>query len=53
MDTKDQKKTTRTAASRLKDLRPKSDAKVKGGKTLGGKAKIIDGRKDISSGIAR
>ena len=39
-----QKKTKRTAASKAKDLKPRRDATVKGGKTLGGKAKIIDGR---------
>jgi hypothetical protein len=38
------KKTTRTEARKVKDLRPRRDATVKGGKTLGGKAKIIDGR---------
>ena len=47
---KARKKTRGTPAGTLKDLGPRSQANVKGGKTLTGKAKIIDGRYLAASG---
>jgi hypothetical protein len=41
------KRTARSAARKVKDLKPRRDAKGGVGKTLGGKAKIIDGRFDL------